>query len=250
MGAKVGGSKTSQKTNSFETLDQNQKSNQNTVTDGSTNQNTTGGSRAVFDSPQAQQILNALTGQSTGGGPAMGTYGKQAGDTYGKLANTQGGINPAVEGLISAGNAEGDAQLDTGLAKVRAGGYRGGTGASMYGQGKLVADSANTRAKGNNEIRYNAYESGQNRQMAGQTAGAAGLTNLEGMNRQGAQNNANIGTQILALLRGENNNQNTAGTQHGTQAVTAESILKALKEGVSATSGSTFGGSVGFGTGA
>lgn len=172
----------------------------------STNQTQTGQRRALFDSPEAQTILGALTGQVAGSDRP--DYGAEAAGTYRQMASNPGGINPFVEQAISASNKEADAALQTGLAGVRAGAYRGGTGANMYGQGRMVADAANTRAKDNALARVGAFDSAATRQLAGQQAGASGLAGMD-------TNKQLLAAQILAMLRGEDVNQNTAGTMFG-----------------------------------
>ena len=176
---------------------------QSEFTTQNTNQTQTGTRKALFDSPQAQQILGALTGQVSGSGAP--DYGAEAGGMYRNLASTPGGVNPFVEQAITASNKEGDVALQTGLAGVRAGAFRGGTGASMYGQGRMVADAANTRAKDNALARIGAFDAGESRRMAGVGAGASGLAGMGNSQQL-------LAAQILALLRGEDINQNTVGT--------------------------------------
>lgn len=171
-----------------------------------TDQTQTGQRRALFDSPEAQTILSSLTGQVAGS--SRPDYGAEAAGTYRQMAATPGGINPFVEQAITASNKEADAALQTGLAGVRAGAYRGGTGANMYGQGRMVADAANTRAKDNALARIGAFDSAATRQLAGQQAGASGLGGL-GTNQQ------LLAAQILSLLRGEDINQQSSGTMTG-----------------------------------
>lgn len=161
--------------------------------------------RAVFDSPEATSILGHLTGQASGQGP---DYNQMAGTAYQRLATTPDGINPFVEEAIRTSNKEGDAALQTGLAGIRAGAYRGGTGANLYSQGRLVADAANTRAKDNALARVGAFDAAAGRSLAGQQAGASGLSGL-------GQGNQLLAAQILAMLRGENFDQNTADAMTG-----------------------------------
>lgn len=191
---------------------------QSEFTTQNTNQTQTGTRKALFDSPQAQQILSALTGQVAG--PSAPNYGEEAAGTYRTMSATPGGVNPFVEDAIAASNKEADAGLATNLAKVRAGAYRGGTGANMYGQGRMVADTMNTRAKDNALARIGAFESGESRRLAGMGAGASGLAGM-GSNQQ------LLAAQILAMLRGEDINQNTVGTMTGkTDASGSKSIFE------------------------
>lgn len=176
-----------------------------------TSTNNTGQRRAVFDSPEAQSVLASLTGQATG----SPNYNEEAAGIYrGMAGGGGGGINPFVENIISASNKEGDRALQSGLAGVRAGAYRGGTGASMYGQGNMVANAANTRAKDNASLRYGAYNDNASRALSAAGAGAGGLANL-------GQGNQSLAAQILALLRGENTNETGTGVMTGTQSGTS-----------------------------
>lgn len=233
MGFNIGGGRSSQKNNLFESFGQDS----NTSARGAR----TGGSSAVFDSPQAQQILSFLTGASTdenGGG--IGALGNEAAGAYRGLANTSpGGNNPHLEALINASNQEGDQVLANNLAKVRAGGFRGGTGANMYNQATTIGNEATRRTIANEGLRFQAGESDANRVLQSRTAGAAGLAGLSGQNQAGMQQRNNLGAQILALLRGENFNENNENN--------VLASLKGQKQGVSTTAGSQFGGSFGGG---
>lgn len=175
-----------------------------------TTQNLQGTRSALFDSPEAKQILAALSGT----GAAGNDYSQQAGGAYKSLTDAGGGgQNPYVESIIKHSNAEGDQALGTNLAKSRAGGYRGGTGANLYNQDNVIANSANERALGNANLRYGAYNEGAGRDLTAHLAGASGLGAL-GSGQQ------NIAAQILALLRGEKVDQNATGTMTGTQSGT------------------------------
>jgi hypothetical protein len=219
-------------------------SNQNTKqqTDQTAQQAGTGSRAATFDNPYAQSILSALSGQVGQPAPQMGASGQQAASVYGGLTGATPAVNPNVESLIASSNKEGDQVLGNNLAKVRAGGFRGGTGANMYGQTEQIANAANTRAKDNSSLRYGAYEADANRGVSSKLAGASGLAGLENMQQGAQQSQSNLGTQLLALLRGESTAQQ--GTSTG-QTTSIQDIISALTGGKSGTS-STVGGSAGF----
>lgn len=160
--------------------------------------NRQGSRRAAFDSPQGQSILGFLTDQTQQGGQYQG----QAGQAYGSLAGLRGEQNPEVENIIKSTNKEADTNFSNRLAQSRAGGYRGGTGAGLYDQDKIAAQFTNQQAGDNAALRYGAFNDAQGRQLSANVAGAGGLAGLSGQNAASA-------AQILALLRGEDTDDQT-----------------------------------------
>lgn len=160
--------------------------------------NITGTTDPTFNSPESQAILARLSGTAT---DTAGTdYLHQAGNTYGAIAGG-GDSNPYIEALIHDQNAVGDRTFQNRLAGTRAGAYRGGTGANMFGQGKLAADFTNQQSAQNNQLRADNYNTGQARKLAA----AGGLADLGG-------GQASLAAQILAMLRGQKINQNEASS--------------------------------------
>lgn len=235
MGFKLGGSASKQQSSENQWQNSTQDSTQRT---NQTAQQTGTGSRAAtFDNPYASNILAALTGR-TADPYTMGTAGVTATNAFGDLTKATPSVNPNVENIISASNKEGEQVMQNNLAKVRAGAYRGGTGANMYGQGKVIADAANKRSLDNANLRYGAYEADVNRGLTGKLAGASGLAGLEGQQQQGQTQQNALGAQLLALLRGETTQQQ--GTSN-VESMTIGQILQALRGGKSGTTTNTSG---------
>jgi hypothetical protein len=186
-----------------------------------TDANREGSRRAVFDSPQGQSILGFLTDQTQQGGQFQG----QAGNAYGSLASLRQGPNPEVENIIKSTNREADTNFANRLAQSRAGGYRGGTGAGLYDQDRIAAEFTNQQAGDNAALRYGAYNDAAGRNLTANVAGAGGLAGLSGQN-------ASLGAQILALLRGED-------TADQTQQLTNANTLQTLRGGTSGTKSNT-----------
>lgn len=187
----------------------------------STNSAQQGQSRAVFDSPEAQQILSYLSQQSQQGGG----FQQQAGGAYGALAGMKGQTNPEVENIIKTGNQEANTNFANRAAMSRAGGYRGGTGANLYNQDKVASEFTNKQAGENAALRYGAFNDAQGRQLGANVAGAGGLSSLSGQSQGSA-------AQLLALLRGQD-------TEGASQSQTISDIIKALTGGSSGTKSNT-----------
>jgi len=226
MGFNLGGSKKSSSSSSTGNMTQDALTNMSST--GVTNR--VGNRNATFNTPGAQELLSYLQGATMQPG-GVGNYGTAAGAAYGGLASDLGGgNNPFIDEIINRSNAEADRTLAGGLAKVRAGGFRGGTGANMYGQGRLVADAANSRARDNATLRSGAYEAAQGRALTSRLAGASGLAGLEGQDNASRQAMLQQAMQLLAMLRGEsldeNSTTNTTGTSNtrtvGTQSATSK----------------------------
>lgn len=244
MGFKLGGSASKQQFSQDQWQNKNQNSTQQTNQTGEQAQ--TGQRTATFDNPYAGGILAALSGQ-TQQPYQTSSAGQGAENAFGGLTKAIPNVNPNVESIISASNQEGDRALGNNLAKVRAGAYRGGTGANMYGQGRVVADAANERALGNANLRYGAFEADQNRGLTSKLAGASGLAGLEGTKQAGQGQQNALGTQLLALLRGENTNQQGTSSLNS---MTVAQLLEALRGGSSGiTTGSKGEAGLSFGTG-
>lgn len=145
-------------------------------------------STPTFDAT-GKSIIEKLAGTfNTGTG-----LGSRAGEGLLNLARSnEGGVNPYVEELIRTSNAEGNFARDTGLAQLRAGGYRGGTARNIYDQGDGASRYAAALAAGNAATRYGAYDAGQNRALSAY-GGAAAAGNSENTSA----------LQLLSLLRGE-----------------------------------------------
>lgn len=188
---------------------------------------------ATFGSPQGKSILDALTGQIVNGNGA--DYTNTAAGAFTRAANG-GGVNPYVEGIISAGNKEADNTFANRLAQTRAAGYRGGTASNINNQEQLASNFTNNQAGQNANLRYGAYNDAAGRELSG----AAGLASLGGQQ-------TGLGAQILALLRGQTTNTNQ---QQNVESTTLEDIIKALTGGSSGTKSGTSGSAgFSFGTG-
>lgn len=213
---------------------------------------TSGSTSADFSSPEAQALLRSLTGGATSGNGQR--YTDQAAGAFGSLAS--GKVSPYTEDIIKNSNVEADRNFAGRLAQTRAGAYRGGTAANIGKQGQLAANFSAQQGAENAKLRDSAFQSAQ----GNAAIGATGLASL-GTQQQG------LGTQLLALLRGEkvagstvgsqatdasqqqnnqsNTNSNTSSSTQTTQQM-LETIIAALTGGSSGTkSGTSAGG--GFG---
>lgn len=194
--------------------------------------NRAGNRRAVFDSPQSQQLLGFLSDQSMQGGG----FQQGAGDAYASLAAMRGGPNPEVENIIRSTNQEADRNFANRLAQTRAGGYRGNTAQGLYDQGQVASQFTQQQAGDNAALRYGAYNDAANRNLSANVAGAGGLAGLYG------QNQGTI-AQLLALLRGED-------TADQTRQMTNANVLSNQRGGTSGTRSRTsqsISGSYGIG---
>lgn len=204
---------TDQTTNTNSNTNSNTSSNNSGFTNTSSNsllQNqgqSTDSTDATFNSPQGQAILNALTGNAASGQVGQGL--QESANIYSRLG--QGGINPYTEDLIKDSNIEAEKNFSNRLAQTRAGAYRGGTAANIGKQGQLAADFSAQQGASNATLRQGAFDSGQTLALGA----AGGLGSL-------ANQQQSLGTQLLALLRGENTSGTNASTQssdtYGTQA--------------------------------
>lgn len=188
-------------TNASNTAQQNDVLRSLTNSTNSTLNQTTGRTNASFSSPEAQTLLASLTGRLT----SSPDYSAQAGSTYGRLA--QGGVDPNVEGIIAASDAEASKNFASRLAQTRAGAYRGGTAANIGKQGQLAADFSAQQAGNNAKTRSDAYNNSNTMALAG----ASGLGGL-------ASSQQGLGAQLLSLLRGEETSGLASGQQVGSTA--------------------------------
>ena len=195
MGVKASASKT--KTSEEGKSDQNVDANKFGTTDASStggyNSNQSGNVAATFGE-EGQSLLKNLMGKFTADRPLTGQ------NTLSALSG-QGGVNPYVEDSITRSNEEAQRMLGKQQAGVRAGNYRGGTGANIYAQEDTAGDFLSRLAGQNANTRMSAFNTGEDRRMA-----AAGT--LSGAE----QNQAALANQLLATLRGQSSNQNSTGT--------------------------------------
>jgi hypothetical protein len=160
MGVKASASKT--KTSEEGKSDQNVDANKFGTTDASStggyNSNQSGNVAATFGE-EGQSLLKNLMGKFTADRPLTGQ------NTLSALSG-QGGVNPYVEDSITRSNEEAQRMLGKQQAGVRAGNYRGGTGANIYAQEDTAGDFLSRLAGQNANTRMSAFNTGEDRRMA------------------------------------------------------------------------------------
>lgn len=164
-------------------------------------------SRRLFDSPEAKSLLAALSGVYT---PEALQAGQQSRGYLSALAG-ESGRNPFLEQQIALGDQQAQQLQNTNLAKVRAAGYRGGTGANAVNQALLANDFALGRAANANQMRYQDYNDSFGRRLNAATA----LAGQGGTDLAGAQN-------LLNMLAGTRTK--TKGTTTGSQSQSSMGI--------------------------
>jgi len=142
-------------------------------------------------SGQGQSLLNSLAGRLGGAGDTSWRQSTMKG--LARMAQAGGESNPFLDDVINRSNAEAEKLQGTGLAKLRAGGYRGGTASNIFNQGTFANDFAASVGRNNAELRLGDYDTRQNRVLQ--------ALQLMGGLDQGELSNA---TSLLSLLRGEN----------------------------------------------
>lgn len=147
-----------------------------------------------FNTPEAKRLLASLSGAYGGQYLAELGNGKAA---LGALSKESSAGNPYLESQISAGQRNAQDLMNTNMAKVRAAGYRGGTGANAVNQGLLAQNFALGQAQNANQMRYQDYADNFNRRIQAATA----LT--------GAENQAGLSAQNMLNMLGDTKTSTT-----------------------------------------